>query len=75
MKKGKSEEVVIKVSDVSKNFNVYYDKANTLKERVIFFHRNKMEVRKVLDKNKAERHIRGGMATKLKYSHSKVENL
>lgn len=27
------------------------------------------EVRKILDKNKAERHIRGGMATKLKYSH------
>lgn len=26
------------------------------------------EVRKVLDENKAERHIRGGMATKLKYS-------
>ena len=32
-----------------------------------------MEVRKVLDKNKAERHIRGGMATKLKYSHEKQE--
>lgn len=30
-----------------------------------------MEVRKVLDKNKAERHIRGGMATKLKYSHER----
>ena len=29
------------------------------------------EVRKILDKNKAERHIRGGMATKLKYSHLK----
>ena len=28
-----------------------------------------MEVRKVLDENKAERHIRGGMATKLKYSN------
>lgn len=28
-----------------------------------------MEVRKVLDENKAERHIRGGMATKLKYIH------
>lgn len=28
-----------------------------------------MEVRKVLDENKAERHIRGGMATKMKYSH------
>ena len=27
------------------------------------------EVRKILDENKAERHIRGGMATKLKYSH------
>lgn len=25
------------------------------------------EVRKVLDENKAERHIRGGMATRLKY--------
>lgn len=27
------------------------------------------EVREVLEENKAERHIRGGMATKLKYSH------
>lgn len=27
------------------------------------------EVRKVLDENKAERHIRGGLATKLKYSN------
>ena len=37
-------------------------------ERLI--HINKalaIEVRKVLDENKAERHIRGGMATKLKY--------
>ena len=25
------------------------------------------EVRKILDENKAERHLRGGMATKLKY--------
>lgn len=25
------------------------------------------EVKKVLDKNKSERHIRGGMATKMKY--------
>ena len=29
------------------------------------------EVRKILDENKAERHIRGGMATKLKYSKDK----
>lgn len=29
------------------------------------------EVRLILDENKAERHIRGGMATKIKYSHLK----
>lgn len=29
------------------------------------------EVRIILDENKAERHLRGGMATKLKYSHEK----
>ena len=32
------------------------------------------EVRKILDENKSERHIRGGMATKLKYSHLKDNN-
>lgn len=30
------------------------------------------EVREILNENKAERHIRGGMATKLKYSHMKA---
>ena len=30
-----------------------------------------VEVREILDENKAERHIRGGMATKLKYSQAK----
>lgn len=29
------------------------------------------EARKVLDINKSERHIRGGMATKEKYAHNK----
>ena len=29
------------------------------------------EVREILDENKAERHLRGGMATKLKYSKLK----
>ena len=28
-----------------------------------------LEVREILDENKAERHIRGGMATKIKYEH------
>ena len=32
------------------------------------------EVRKILDENKAERHLRGGMATKLKYLKNK-ENI
>lgn len=31
------------------------------------------EVRLILDENKAERHIRGGMATKLKYEQDKEE--
>lgn len=34
-----------------------------------------IEVRRILDENKAERHIRGGMATKLKYSHEKEDNV
>ena len=38
-------------------------------ERLIHINRTlALEVRKILDENKAERHIRGGMATKLKYS-------
>ena len=32
------------------------------------------EVRVILDENKAERHMRGGMATKLKYSHLKEKS-
>ena len=31
------------------------------------------EVRFILDENKAERHIRGGLATKLKYEHNREE--
>lgn len=34
-----------------------------------------IEVRKILDENKAERHIRGGMATKLKYSHERESHI
>lgn len=32
------------------------------------------EVREILDENKAERHIRGGMATKMKYRHMKEDD-
>lgn len=31
------------------------------------------EVREILDENKAERHLRGGMATKLKYLKEKTK--
>ena len=31
-----------------------------------------LEVREVLDENKAERHIRGGLATKMKYEKMKI---
>ncbi|RBP37816.1 sporulation transcriptional regulator SpoIIID [Garciella nitratireducens] len=30
------------------------------------------EVKQVLDKNKSERHLRGGMATKMKYKQKKI---
>lgn len=33
------------------------------------------EARKVIEVNKSERHIRGGMATKEKYAHQHAENL
>lgn len=45
----KKSNIVIDVKNVSKHFNVYYDKANTLKERAIFWKRNNHEVRKVLN--------------------------
>ena len=33
------------------------------------------EVREILEENKAERHIRGGLATKLKYSNLKEKKM
>lgn len=32
------------------------------------------EIREILDENKSQRHIRGGMATKIKYLHMKEIN-
>ena len=41
--------IAIKVKNVDKSFNIYYDRANTLKERMLFFARNKRrEKRQVL---------------------------
>ena len=52
-----------KVFNISKS-TVHKDITERLKKinKELFY-----DVRKVLDKNKAERHIRGGMATKNKY--------
>lgn len=44
-----SSENAIEVRNVSKHFKVYFDKGNELKERMLFWKRNKFELRKVLD--------------------------
>ena len=57
---------------VSKS-TVHKDVTERLEERLLKINPNLAhQVREILDENKAERHIRGGMATKLKYSHEKI---
>ena len=43
-----TEEYAIEVQDVYKTFDVYLDKANSLKEKMLFWKRNRKEVREVL---------------------------
>ncbi len=46
----KNDDIAIKVEHVYKNFTIYFDRANTLKERMLFFNRNKRrEKREVLN--------------------------
>ena len=45
----KKEEYSIEVKNVTKKFKVYYDKPNTLKERIVFWKNNKAEQRTVLE--------------------------
>lgn len=42
-------ENVIEVKDIKKSFRVYYDKGNQLKEKLIFWRRNRYENRQVLN--------------------------
>ena len=42
------KEVVISVKDVHKSFKVYFDKGTSLKEKLLFWKRNRHEVRQVL---------------------------
>lgn len=46
--KENEEKYAIEVQDVYKTFNVYLDKANSLKEKMLFWKRNRKEVRQVL---------------------------
>ena len=39
----------IEIRNLTKKFNVYYDKANTLKEKIMFWNRHNKEVRTVLE--------------------------
>ena len=43
-----NKDVAIEVKDLYKNFTIYYDKANTLKERLIRLGRGKKEKREIL---------------------------
>ena len=48
--KEENNDIAIKESNVYKSFNVYYDRANTLKERLLFIGRNKKrEKREILN--------------------------
>lgn len=48
-KKNNDNLNVIEVNNVSKSFKVYYDKGYSLKEKVIFWKRNRHEVRQILN--------------------------
>lgn len=49
MRKKKNDDIAIKVENMSKVFKIYMDKANTLKEKLLFFSRGRKEVRTVLE--------------------------
>lgn len=44
-------EIAIKIENVDKSFNVYYDRANTLKERLLFWKRNSRKEKREILKN------------------------
>lgn len=60
--RGAAKKFGISKSTVHKDVSERLKKINPILAR---------KVREILDENKAERHIRGGMATKMKYSQLK----
>ena len=45
------EEIAIEVKNVSKSFTVYYDRANSFKERILFLGRNKKKEKREMLKD------------------------
>lgn len=62
--RGAAKKFGISKSTVHKDVSERLKKINPILAR---------QVREILDENKAERHIRGGMATKLKYNNLKKQ--
>jgi len=46
--KANDEKIAIEVNNVSKDFKLFYDKANTLKEKLLFWNRNQNDVLHIL---------------------------
>ena len=72
-----AEHIITTGATVRETAKVFcYSKSTVHKdvtERLAFIDKElHKKVRKVLDKNLSERHIRGGLATKRKYSHKKT---
>ena len=42
------DDIAIRVEHVDKSFNVFYDRTNTIKEKILFWNRGKKEVRQIL---------------------------
>lgn len=49
MKNKINDQFVIMVKNVSKKFKIYYDKPNTLKERIVFWNKSKIRYNQVLN--------------------------
>lgn len=45
----KNNDIAIEVKKMTKNFKIYYDKASTLKEKLVFWNKKSSEVRTVLE--------------------------
>ena len=73
MKKDNDKYAII-VDNVSKSFKVFYDKPNTLKERLVFWNKSKVDYHQVL-KNISLNIKKGETVALLKVNLLLMENL